>query len=224
SQSPFAGCSCATTAVATNKKTVIIMLRTERCYTRNRIIGRSDHRNIGRSNQLSLSCHSEERSDEESCTERCQKGVPQWARNDLRPSATSGQPTIPAPDGPMSRFVTMRAMLRLALLIQALFACLLASAQNPQQTADILFIHARLLDGAGNPWRYADVAVKGDRIMFVGNAAAANVHAAETIDLHGTLYLAPGFIDLHTHCAAGLSSPQPKETRNYLMPGVTTVM
>jgi len=107
-----------------------------------------------------------------------------------------------------------------------LFLLSVSAACVAQSTApaDVLFVHARLLDGAGNPWRYADVAVKGDRIIFVGDAALANVHAAETMDLHGTLYLAPGFIDLHTHCAAGLSSPQLHENLNYLMQGVTTVM
>jgi N-acyl-D-amino-acid deacylase len=113
---------------------------------------------------------------------------------------------------------------RTLILFFALIAA--AAAQSPAQNtpaADVLFTHARLLNGAGNPWRYADVAVKGDRIVFVGDAAAAHMSAGETIDLHGTLYLAPGFIDLHTHCAAGLSSPTLKENLNYLMQGVTTV-
>lgn len=100
-------------------------------------------------------------------------------------------------------------------------AACLAQAAGP---ADVLFLHARVLDGAGNPWRYADVAVTGDRIAFVGDAAAAGVKAGETIDLHGQLYLAPGFIDTHTHCAAGLSSPQLHENLNYLYQGVTTVV
>ena len=92
------------------------------------------------------------------------------------------------------------------------------------QTADVLFVHARLLDGTGNPWRYADVGVKGEKIVFVGDAAAAHITAADKVDLHGDLYLSPGFIDLHTHCWRGLSSPQLKENLNYLMQGVTTVM
>jgi N-acyl-D-aspartate/D-glutamate deacylase len=108
----------------------------------------------------------------------------------------------------------------LFFLVAVATACLAQGAAP----ADVLFIRARLLDGAGNPWRYADVAVKGDRIVFVGDAVRANIHAAETIDLHGTLYLAPGFIDLHTHCAAGLTSPELHENLNYLMQGVTTVM
>src|ERR1041384_780404 len=117
----------------------------------------------------------------------------------------------------------MRAMFRRTVLF---LLALIASgfAQAPANRPDVLFAHARLLDGAGNPWRYADVAVKGDRIVFVGDAAAAHISAGETIDLHGTLYLAPGAIDLHTHCAAGLSSSTLKENLNYLMQGVTTVM
>src|SRR5437588_10650595 len=110
---------------------------------------------------------------------------------------------------------------RVVILVIALSVSCAAQANSP---ADVLFKHARLLDGAGNPWRYADVAVKGERIVFVGDAAARAIRAAETIDLHGALYLAPGFIDLHTHCAAGLSSPQLHENLNYLMQGVTTVM
>lgn len=113
-------------------------------------------------------------------------------------------------------------MFRRAVVLCIAFCGVCAAQINTQ--ADVLFTHARLLDGAGNPWRYADVAVKGDRIVFVGDAAAAKITAAGTLDLHGTLYLAPGFIDLHTHCAAGLSSPQLKENLNYLMQGVTTVM
>ena len=89
-------------------------------------------------------------------------------------------------------------------------------------TADLLFTHARLLDGSGNPWRWADVALRGDRIIFVGDAQRANVVAQQTLDLHG-LYLAPGFIDLHTHTGGGLSNPRMKENLNYLLQGVTTV-
>ena len=90
--------------------------------------------------------------------------------------------------------------------------------------ADLLFLHARLLDGTGNPWRDADVAVTGDRISFVGNAARGGVTAGRTIDLHGRLYLCPGFIDLHTHTAHGLSRPDMRENLNYITQGVTTVV
>ena len=96
------------------------------------------------------------------------------------------------------------------------------SAQTAPLTADILFTRARVLDGTGNPWFLADVGVKGDRIVFVGDAQRANVMGRRTIDVQG-LYLAPGFIDLHTHTAGVLSDPKRKENLSYLMQGVTTV-
>jgi N-acyl-D-amino-acid deacylase len=112
---------------------------------------------------------------------------------------------------------------RIQRLIYVLIVLCLAAAAQQAPVATVLFTHARLLDGTGNPWRYADVAVTGDRISFVGDAKTAGITARETMDLHG-LYLAPGFIDLHTHTAGGLSRPEMKENLNYLMQGVTTVV
>ena len=114
----------------------------------------------------------------------------------------------------------------LALILSLALILIPAAAQAPASQpgmATVLFLHARLLDGAGNPWRWADVAVTGDRISFVGDSARAGIAAREAIDLHG-LYLAPGFIDLHSHTFRGLSRPDMKENLNYLMQGVTTVV
>lgn len=120
-------------------------------------------------------------------------------------------------------------MRRRPAIFSLLVVCFLLSIAAPGQrsaatTASILFQHARLLDGSGNPWRYADVAVTDDRISFVGDAQAAGITAQQTVDLQGKLYLAPGFIDLHTHTAGGLSRAEMKENLNYLMQGVTTVV
>jgi len=111
----------------------------------------------------------------------------------------------------------MMRRLLLSLLLMGV-----ALAQVPR--ADVLFLHARMLDGTGNPWRYADVAVTGDRISFIGDAMRAGIVAKQTRDLGGRLYLTPGFIDLHTHTAAGLSRPDMRANLNYLMQGVTTVV
>ncbi len=61
---------------------------------------------------------------------------------------------------------------------------------------DIAILGGRVLDGAGNPWFYGDVGVKGGRIAHVGRierSAAARVITAEG------LVVCPGFTDLHTH-------------------------
>lgn len=60
---------------------------------------------------------------------------------------------------------------------------------------DLVIRHARLVDGTGNPWVYADVAVRGDRIAGVGRVPGTG---KREIDAKG-LVVAPGFIDIHSH-------------------------
>ncbi|HVX42146.1 MAG TPA: amidohydrolase family protein [Gemmatimonadaceae bacterium] len=106
----------------------------------------------------------------------------------------------------------------------ALAATLLASAPaSAQQRVDILIAGGSVVDGTGSPARRADLGITGDRITFVGDASAARVSAARTIDAHG-LVVAPGFIDSHTHSAGDLSSAKRKSNLDYLMQGVTTVV
>ena len=59
---------------------------------------------------------------------------------------------------------------------------------------DVLIRNGRVVDGAGNPWVYADVGIKGDRIVLVGHAPDGAT-AKRTIDAKG-LVVAPGFIDM----------------------------
>jgi len=70
---------------------------------------------------------------------------------------------------------------------------------RPEQAAppfDVLIRGGRVLDGTGNPWMLADVAISGDRIASIGRLRGAT--AAQVIDATG-LYVAPGLIDTHTH-------------------------
>lgn len=117
----------------------------------------------------------------------------------------------------------LRAVARVAVSLLLFAVSALAQPQAAPLTADILFTHARVLDGSGKAAIDADVAIRGDRIVFVGNAQRSRVLAQQTYDLHG-LYLAPGFIDLHTHTAGNLSDPKRHENLNYLLQGVTTVV
>lgn len=59
---------------------------------------------------------------------------------------------------------------------------------------DTLIRNGRVVDGAGNPWIYADVALKGDRIAAVG-FIPSSATAKRTIDATG-LVISPGFIDM----------------------------
>ncbi|MFL6449301.1 MAG: hypothetical protein ACJ746_16715 [Bryobacteraceae bacterium] len=75
------------------------------------------------------------------------------------------------------------------------------------------------LDGAGNPWFYGDIAVRGDTIAFIGHLPEAKATLA--IDAKG-LAVAPGFIDIHSHGRRGIF--QVPSAANYLQEGVTTLL
>jgi N-acyl-D-amino-acid deacylase len=104
----------------------------------------------------------------------------------------------------------MRALLA---LLAAPFLC----AQGPQ--FDILITGAKVVDGSGGAWFYADVGIKGDTIAAIG--MLANAAAAIRIDARG-LAVAPGFIDIHSHGRRGIFSVPTAE--NYLREGVTTII
>jgi N-acyl-D-amino-acid deacylase len=61
---------------------------------------------------------------------------------------------------------------------------------------DLLIRGGRVIDGAGNPWFFADVGLAGGRVAAVGRLAGEP--AARTIDADG-LFVCPGFVDMHTH-------------------------
>jgi N-acyl-D-aspartate/D-glutamate deacylase len=110
---------------------------------------------------------------------------------------------------------------RIAAILAALGALLAAAPLPAQATYDIIIRNGRVLDGTGNPWYRADVGVRGDRIAAVGDLAGAR--AARVIDATG-LYVAPGFIDVHTHAGDGLATAALAPGRPLLAQGITTVL
>lgn len=94
---------------------------------------------------------------------------------------------------------------------------------SAEQPLDLLLREGQIVDGSGSAPRRADVGIRGDRIVFLGDAEKQRLSAARTIDVKG-LIVAPGFIDPHTHAGADLSDPVRKNNLNYLMQGVTTVV
>ena len=76
------------------------------------------------------------------------------------------------------------------------------AAPQQAETYDLLVVNGRLVDGTGNAWIYADVAIRGDRIARITpRGGLAGAAADETIDATG-MVVAPGFIDIQSHSRA----------------------
>jgi len=127
----------------------------------------------------------------------------------------------------ISLFVTVALLAFMGLrgpISQTAPAVSVRDARAPgEQQFDLLILQGKLVDGSGKKPRTADVGIRGDRIVFVGDARKAHLNAARTIDATG-LVVAPGFIDPHTHTLGDLSDSNHKSNLAYLMQGVTTVV
>jgi N-acyl-D-amino-acid deacylase len=86
---------------------------------------------------------------------------------------------------------------------------------------DILIKNGQVLDGTGNPWYKADIAIIDNQIVAMGNLKDAS--ANRVIDASG-LYVSPGFIDTHSHAASGLIAEELSVGRPLLAQGITTVI
>ncbi|XOV88198.1 MAG: amidohydrolase family protein [Pseudomonadota bacterium] len=86
---------------------------------------------------------------------------------------------------------------------------------------DVLIRGARVLDGSGNPWFRADIGVRGDRIVALGQLSTAvgrrQIDGRELIAM-------PGFIDTHSHTSDALISEDRSGVPALLAQGITTVL
>ena len=87
-----------------------------------------------------------------------------------------------------------------------------------QNSYDIIISNGRVIDGSGNPWYEADVAINGERIVRIGDLSSDT--GSQVIDANG-LIVAPGFIDPHTHALRGILDVPNAESA--LLQGVTTL-
>ena len=79
------------------------------------------------------------------------------------------------------------------IIASAVLTC--GCSQSGPVEYDLVIRGGTVFDGTGAPGVVADLAVRGDRIVAIGDV---NGTAARTIDAGG-LYVTPGFIDMHSH-------------------------
>ena len=112
-----------------------------------------------------------------------------------------------------------------AFLVRALVATFLLPNWGALQAQDfdILIRGGRVLDGSGNPDIRADVGIRGDRIVAVGDLREAS--AVRILDARGR-YVVPGFIDMHSHADRALAGEdvESRKAHNLVTQGITTVV
>lgn len=106
-----------------------------------------------------------------------------------------------------------RFLLAVALLLFA------AELRGDAQATGTLIVNARIVDGSGRPASLGSVCILGDRIHSAGSPRAGCRGA--TIDAGG-LFLAPGFIDTHSHHDRGLA--EEPEALAAISQGITTII
>src|SRR5450759_2106649 len=102
--------------------------------------------------------------------------------------------------------------------MRALLACIAAVCLHAADY-NLIVRNARVVDGTGNPWFRADVAVKDGRIAAVGKLSRSS--ADRILDARDRV-LAPGFIDGHTHVEGDIEKVPGAD--NYVRDGVTTLV
>ena len=107
--------------------------------------------------------------------------------------------------------------LALAALLAASASNLLA-AQSSAPTYDVVIRNGRVLDGAGNPWILADVAIQNGRFAKIG---LIRERGRTEIDARGK-YVSPGWIDVMDQSGSVLRRSGLAE--NKLRMGVTTAI
>ena len=113
----------------------------------------------------------------------------------------------------------LRATLGVALaLTLAVGARLYRAQQSIAPIYDLVITNGRIIDGTGNPWYRADVAVKDGRIAKIGRVDPREARAV--IDARNQI-VAPGFIDVHSHVENIYSQP---DAENFIRMGVTSLV
>src|SRR6266545_149643 len=108
---------------------------------------------------------------------------------------------------------------KLQILLGLLLAAVPALYAAQQQSYDLIIRGGRIVDGAGNGWYRADVALQGETIAAIGRLDGAT--ARRVIEARDAV-VAPGFIDAHSHARRTIFEETKAE--NYIRQGVTTAI
>lgn len=118
-------------------------------------------------------------------------------------------------------FLEYRASIRFVIILITIVTLLFSCQNDKNVRFDIIIKNGTVIDGTGKSIEVCDIGIIGDRISKIGDLKK---YSSDTIINAENLIVAPGYIDIHTHCDWGLGNEETKANLNYLIQGVTTVV
>lgn len=113
----------------------------------------------------------------------------------------------------------MKYILSFALLVFSTTSHQMLAKDEVDQPFDVLITNARIIDGTGREAFTANIGIRGDEIIAIGNMIGDS--ALKVIDAKQRV-VSPGFIDLHSHDERNvIRRPQ---AENIIRQGVTTLL
>jgi N-acyl-D-aspartate/D-glutamate deacylase len=100
---------------------------------------------------------------------------------------------------------------------------MLSCTSKKKVVADIKIINGIVYSGCDTIPEKVSIAIKGDKIIFIGNEKLVRLKTQKIIDANGQI-VCPGFIDPHTHADRDLINSKTSHNLPFLMQGVTTVI
>lgn len=118
----------------------------------------------------------------------------------------------------ITRFGVRRAVTPVLFALAIGSASILAQTPTADAVYDIVIRHGRVLDGMGNPWVLADVAIRDGRFVAIGRVDGRGRQEIDATDR----YVSPGWIDMMDQSGAVL--PRNGLAENKVRMGVTTAI
>jgi len=112
----------------------------------------------------------------------------------------------------------MNLKLKILLVLILLSSCIKKNFE-----VDILIKNGTVYNGIDTIPKTVLIAIKNDRIVFIGKDSELNFKANKVIDDSG-LIVSSGFIDPHTHADRDLKDATKSHNQPFLFQGITTVV
>jgi N-acyl-D-amino-acid deacylase len=108
-----------------------------------------------------------------------------------------------------------------SLVFNFLISCTQGNMEKNEIKADIAILAGTIVDGTGKIRYKADIAVKDNRIIYIGNSSL--IKAKEIINAKD-LIVSPGFIDGHSHVNRKIDNYEHRLNESSLTQGISTIV